>query len=304
MFPLHVYPGCLYACFPCLNKCCGSAVGGQEIKIEVKLKIFRRLFPSPAYSAIANDMHLHALSQRLVDSLTNSDCSAVIVPEGCFCFIKFFEIRTRGPGAPQGSRGTLRVRRNLANTPGVPQVPLRPFAAVLACCCDPGASQVPHGSFGSLEIFIILAVDRGTPKGSRTPAGALGTVNLAFDVDPGGPRGAPGAPGGVLSRRSSWLAHVGELVETVRNNCERLTIGVGVSSSCSIVAVDNLGALGPWFRDLTVFHFGDCSIGISIVLFYTVELQRNSLKDMGPRFGDPLVIHHRDADVCGRALPM
>ena len=101
-------------------------------------------------------------------------------PRGVFALLIFGKFWR---AAPQGPFGFLRVRRNSANFPGVPQVSLWPSAAVFVCCFDPGAPQGSFGSPGSLELFSRTSVvHRGAPRGSQLPVGTQGAKRNVSEV--------------------------------------------------------------------------------------------------------------------------
>ena len=180
---MYIY---IYSCFPCRDKYCE------------KLNRFCCLFPPPAYGSLTGN---HLLFFRTRHALGTSpgefpDCSdygklrksenlvaVCLCPEGCFRFMNFFKVSIIlkcDPRAPRNSRGSLGVRRNLANTHGASQVSLRPVgdvATVLVFCFDPGAFQGPCGPLGVSELFLgTLVVNRATlraPQGSLGPPGDL-----------------------------------------------------------------------------------------------------------------------------------
>ena len=239
MFPLHVLDASICEHFPCLEEYCRNAIGGKEI--ETKLKIFCCLFPPPPgygssiFRFPGNQWFFsktrHALGMRPGEFQDyycdcNSGLPAVKVIEGWFRFINFLEAQTCDPGAPQGPLGSLRARRNYANSLGVSQVPLWPFAIALFHCFGPGAPQGSCGPFVVLEHFLgISIVHRAAPGVLQVSFGSLGTFgNVAAILirifDPREPPRARGIPGGSLTalrslgesfeefqgRRPHWLA--------------------------------------------------------------------------------------------------
>ena len=116
----------------------------------------------------------------------------VLAPaEGClFLFIfllgpfepfEFLETNVCDPRAPQGSRGTLGVRRNFANYPGVAQGPFGPFGIYTVHVFDPrGFPGIPRHS-GSLGVIFRNAGSlSGFPRGSLgIPWASQGISQLA-----------------------------------------------------------------------------------------------------------------------------
>ena len=111
----------------------------------------------------------------------------------CLFLLDLFKSSTifslRLPGFPQGSPGSLGVRRNPANSRRAPKAPLGTpcdVTTVLVCCFYPGASQVSRGSQGFAESFLKkLVVHRIALRGSQgscepprgTQRSALSSIN-------------------------------------------------------------------------------------------------------------------------------